>query len=143
MRRRKRLTGARLLTFVEDFALFADGFDATMLLMDKTFSLLLSLGLHIHETKGHDVATQVGDYLGMPLNFQCGGLPRPDREVKGYREARHSAPLQGSCKQEVGKRKTSGLARGAGSFSSPRHSRDNLFPMRTSRCRQLGKVLDR
>ena len=43
LRRRKRLTGARLLPFADDFALFADGFDATMFLKDKTFSLLLSI----------------------------------------------------------------------------------------------------
>ena len=57
---------------MDDFALFEEGFEATMVLKERTFPLLLSLGLHIHETKGHHIATQVGDHLGMPLDFRCG-----------------------------------------------------------------------
>jgi len=83
LRRRKRLTGARLLPFVDDFALFPEGFDATMLLNDKIFSLLLSLGLHIHETKGHHIATQVGDHMGMTLDFKCGVFRAPIEKLKG------------------------------------------------------------
>ena len=71
------------MPFVDDFALFADGFDATMLLKDKTFSLLLSLGLHIHETKGHHVATQVGDHVGMTLDVKCGVFRSPIEKLKG------------------------------------------------------------
>ena len=63
LRRRKRLTGARLLPFVDNFALFADGFDAAMVLKDRALALQLRLGLHIYETKGHHVATQVRDHL--------------------------------------------------------------------------------
>jgi len=69
LRRRKRLTGARLLPSVDDFAMFADGFDATMLLKDKTFSRVLPMGLYIYETKRHHVATQVGDNMCMTLDF--------------------------------------------------------------------------
>ncbi len=63
--------------------MFEDGLDATMLLKDKTFSLLLSLGLHIHETKGHHIATQVGDHLGMTLDFKCGVFRAPIEKLKG------------------------------------------------------------
>jgi len=78
------MTGARLLLpFMDDFALFAEGFDATMLLKDKTFSLLLSLGLHIHETKGHHIATQVGDHMGMTLDFKCGVFRAPIKNFNG------------------------------------------------------------
>jgi hypothetical protein len=72
-----------LLPFVDDFALFAEGFDATMALKEKTFSLLLALGLHIHETKGHHIATQVGDHLGMTLDFKCGVFRAPIEKLKG------------------------------------------------------------
>ena len=61
-----------MLPFVPDFALLTDGFDATMLIKEKTFALLLSLGLHIHKTKGQHVATQVGDHLGMTLDLLYG-----------------------------------------------------------------------
>jgi hypothetical protein len=71
-----------LLPFVDDFALFAEGFDATMGLKERTFSLLLSLGFHIHETKGHHIATQVGDHLGMTLDFKCGVFRAPIEKLK-------------------------------------------------------------
>ncbi len=47
IRRRRRLTGARLLPSVDDFALFAKSFAAAMELKDVTFSLLNGLGLHM------------------------------------------------------------------------------------------------
>jgi hypothetical protein len=84
LRRRTPLTGARLLPFVDNnIALFADGFDATMVLKDKTFALLRSLGLHIHEMKGHHVATQVGDRLVMTLEYECGVFRAPIEKLKG------------------------------------------------------------
>ncbi len=70
IRRRRGLTGARLLPFVDDFALFAKSFAAAMELKDVTFSLLNGLVLHIHPTKGHHIATQVGDHLDMTLDFE-------------------------------------------------------------------------
>jgi hypothetical protein len=70
--RRRRLTGARLLPFVVDFTMFAKSFAAAMELKDVTFFLLNGLGLHIHPTKGHHIATQVGDHLGMTLDFERG-----------------------------------------------------------------------
>jgi hypothetical protein len=71
------------MPFVNDFALYADGFDATMLLKDKTLSLLLSLGLYIHETKGYHVATQVGHHMGMTLDFQCEVFRALTEKLKG------------------------------------------------------------
>ena len=55
--RRRRLTGARLLPFVDDFAMFAKSFATAMELKDVTFSLLNGLGLHIRPTNGHHLAT--------------------------------------------------------------------------------------
>jgi hypothetical protein len=72
LRRRRHLTGARVLPFVDDFAMFAVGFAETMLLTNKTFALLRSVGLHIHETKGHHVVIRMGYYRGMTLDFKCG-----------------------------------------------------------------------
>jgi hypothetical protein len=43
---RRRLTGAMLLPFVNDFALFANSLDAAMELKEVTFTLLDDLGLH-------------------------------------------------------------------------------------------------
>ena len=57
IRRRRRLTGARLLPFVDDFALFAKSSEAPMELKDVTFALLGHLGLNIHPTKGYHTAT--------------------------------------------------------------------------------------
>ena len=71
------MTGARLLPFVDDFALFAKSFAAAMELKEVTFSLLNGLGLHIHPTKGHHIATQVGDHLGMTLDFKRGLFVAP------------------------------------------------------------------
>ena len=52
IRRRRRLLGARLLPFVDDFALFAKSFDAAMKLKETIFALLGVLGQHIHTTNG-------------------------------------------------------------------------------------------
>ena len=56
IRRRRRLSGAKLLTFVDDCALFSKSFDAAMRLKELTFALLTDLGLHIHPTKGYYTA---------------------------------------------------------------------------------------
>ncbi len=50
--RRRRLSGARLLPFVDDFALFPKSFNAAMELKEVTFALLGDLRLHIHPPKG-------------------------------------------------------------------------------------------
>ena len=77
IRRRRRLTGDNLLPFVDDFALFAKSFAAAMELKEVTFSLLNGLGLHIHSTKMHHIATRVGDHLGMALDFERGLFVAP------------------------------------------------------------------
>ncbi len=51
-RRRRVLTGARLLPFVDDFAMFAHGYDNTLALKERTFKVLLDLGLKVYPTKG-------------------------------------------------------------------------------------------
>ncbi len=57
LRRQHLRTGARLLPFVDDFAVFANGFDETMRRKSETFALVNSLGLSIHPTKGYNTAT--------------------------------------------------------------------------------------
>jgi hypothetical protein len=64
------------------------------------FSLLLSLGLHIHETKGHHVATQGADHHGMTVAFQCGVFRAPIEELKGI--AKLAAQLL--CREAANKR---------------------------------------
>jgi len=67
VRMRQRPTGARLLPFVDDFALFAISFAAAMELKDVSFALIDDLGLRIHSTKGYHTAIQKGDHLGMTI----------------------------------------------------------------------------
>ncbi len=57
LRRRRLRTGARHLPFVDDFAVFASGFDETMCRKDETFALVNSLGLNIHPTNGYHTNT--------------------------------------------------------------------------------------
>jgi hypothetical protein len=52
-RRSRMLIGARLLPFVDDFALFDTSFDKTLELKDYTFAVLTGLGLKIHPTPRH------------------------------------------------------------------------------------------
>jgi hypothetical protein len=47
------LIGARLLPFVDDFALFGLLYDETLKLKNVSFDLLMGIGLKIHPTKGH------------------------------------------------------------------------------------------
>jgi hypothetical protein len=51
--RRRRLTGTRLLPFVDDFAIFAKSFILAMKLKEMTFALLKALSLQIHPEKGY------------------------------------------------------------------------------------------
>ena len=57
LRRRRMLTGTRLLPFVDDFAVFANGFDETTRRKNETFAPVNSLGLTIHPTKGYHTST--------------------------------------------------------------------------------------
>ena len=52
-RRRRKLTGARLLPFVDDFAPFEVSYDETLKLKVYTFTMLTRLWLKIHPTQGH------------------------------------------------------------------------------------------
>ena len=76
------LTGTRLLPFVDDFAVFANGFDETMRRKNETFALVDNLGLNIHPTKGYHTATQVGEHLGMGFNFEHGVFRAPVTKLK-------------------------------------------------------------
>ncbi len=63
IRRRRRLTRAMLLLFMEDFAIFAKSFDVVMELKEVTFALFNDIGLLMHPTKGYHTAARAGDHL--------------------------------------------------------------------------------
>ncbi len=82
LRRQRMRTGAQLLPFVDDFAVFASGFDETMRRKNETFALVNSLGLSIHPTKGYHTATQVGEHLGMEMDFEKGIFRAPVKKLR-------------------------------------------------------------
>jgi len=57
---------------VDDFAVFANGFDKTMRRKNETFALVSRLSLNIHPTKGYYTVTQVGKHIGMVMNLKKG-----------------------------------------------------------------------
>ena len=75
-------TGARLLPFVENFAVFANGFDETMRHKNETFALVNSLGLNIHPIKAYHTAIQVGEHLGMEMDFEKGVFRAPVKKLR-------------------------------------------------------------
>jgi hypothetical protein len=82
LRRRRMRTGAWLLPFVDDFAVFENGFDETMRRKNETFALVNSLGLNIHPAKGYHTTTQVGEHLGMEMNFEEAVLRAPVKKLR-------------------------------------------------------------
>ncbi len=81
-RRRRRLTRARILPFVDDFALFDTSFDKTLELKDYTFALLTRLSLKIHPTKGHFILILIGEPLGMINDMKEGQIVAPTANLK-------------------------------------------------------------
>jgi hypothetical protein len=81
-RRRRRLNGAGLLPFVDDFALLEVSYDETLKLEDYIFTLLMGLGLKIHPTKGHFDPAFIGEHLGMIIDMQVGQLIDPIVKLK-------------------------------------------------------------
>ncbi len=73
------MTGAKLLPFVDDFALFVKSFAATMELKDVTFTLLDDLGLNIHSTKEYHTAIQDGEHLGMVIDTKKSEIRAPTK----------------------------------------------------------------
>ncbi len=57
LRRQRMRTGAQLLSFVDDIAVFANGYAETMRRKNEIFALLNSPGLSNHPTKGYHIAT--------------------------------------------------------------------------------------
>ncbi len=76
------LTGARLLAFVDDIALFEVSYDETLKLKDYTFTLLTKLGLKIHLTKGHFDPILIGEHLGMIIDMQVGQFSASTAKLK-------------------------------------------------------------
>ena len=64
------MTGARLLPFVDDFALFAKSFEAASELKDITFFLLGDLGMNIYPTRRYNTAIHVGDHMGLTIDME-------------------------------------------------------------------------
>ncbi len=85
-RRRRRLTRARLLPFVDDFALFDTSFDKTLKLKDYTFVLLTGPGLKINSTKGHFIPILIGEHLGMIIDMKEGQFVAPTAKLKQIAE---------------------------------------------------------
>jgi hypothetical protein len=80
-RRRRRLNGARLLPFVDDFALFGASYDKTLELKIVTFDLTTGLGLKIHPTKGHFIPILIGEHLGMIIDMEKGQFVAPTAKL--------------------------------------------------------------
>ena len=78
-RRRRRFTGARLLPFVDDLALFAVSYEETLKLENITFALLTRLGLKIHPMKGHFIPILIGEHLGMIIDMKEGQFAAPTK----------------------------------------------------------------
>jgi hypothetical protein len=82
-RRRRRLTRARLLSFVDDFAMFEGTYDKTALaLANCAFALMTSWGLKRHPTKGYVLPNSVGGHLGMTLDIEKGEFRAPTAKLK-------------------------------------------------------------
>ena len=79
--RRRLRSGARLIPFVDDFAVFANSFDEIMRRKNETFALVNNLGLSIHPTKGCHIATQVGEHLGMEMDCEKGVFRAPVKKL--------------------------------------------------------------
>ncbi len=62
--------------------MFAHGYDHTMSLKERTFALLLYLGLKVYTTKGYFLPTQVGEHLGMVLDYVLGEFRAPTTKLK-------------------------------------------------------------
>ncbi len=80
-RRRRRLTGARLLPFVDDFALFEVSYDETLKLKVYTFAVLTGLGLKIHPTKGNFDPVFIGEHLGMIIDIKVEHFVAPTSKL--------------------------------------------------------------
>ena len=76
-RRRRRRTGARLLPFVDDFALFESSLPACVERQVQVFALLDDLGLKIHPNKGYHTPVQAGLHLGLEIDFAQGVFRAP------------------------------------------------------------------
>ncbi len=75
-------TGARLLPFVDDFALFKVTYDETLKLKDYIFTLLTEMGLKILPNKGHFDPILIGEHLGIIIDMQMGQFVAPTAKLK-------------------------------------------------------------
>ena len=80
-RRRRRRTGARLLPFADDFAMFESSAEACLERKTQTFALLSDLGLDIHPNKGYHTPVQVGEHVGLEIDFVQGVFRAPQQKL--------------------------------------------------------------
>jgi hypothetical protein len=66
---------------VDDFAMFAHGYDNTLALKERALKLLSDLGLKAHPTKGYFLPTQVGEHLGMVVDYVLGEFRAPTAKL--------------------------------------------------------------
>jgi hypothetical protein len=76
------LTETRLHPFVDDFAVFANGFDENTRRKNETFAFVNVLGMNIHSTKGYHTATQVGEHIRLEMDFELGVFWAPVKKLK-------------------------------------------------------------
>ncbi len=62
--------------------MFAHGYDNILALKERTFKLLLDLGLKVYPTKGYFLPTQVGEHLSMVLDYVLEEFRAPTVKLK-------------------------------------------------------------
>ena len=122
-RRRRRLTGARLLPFVDDFALFAVSYEEALKLKTFVFTLLTGLGLKIHPSKGRFDPILIGEHLGMIIGMKEGQFVAPTTKLNQIAILAKNAAMSSSSPQALGQRKDPSLPSREGSISTPGNSR--------------------
>jgi hypothetical protein len=142
-RRRRRLTGARLLPFVDDFALFEVSYDETLKLKVYTFTLLTGLGLKIHPTKGHFDPILIGEHLGMIIDMKVGQFVAPTAKLKQIATLAKTLLCRAAAHKRWVSVKTLCLLSRKGTVPALGHSRGQILSTGTSRRDRLCKVLVR
>ncbi len=87
---------------MDDFAVFAKGFDEIMRRKDEAFALVNSLGLTIHPIKSYYTATQMGEHLGMEMDFEHGVFRAPVKKLKDISAIRQKIIVHDSREQALG-----------------------------------------
>ena len=76
------LTKARLLPFVDVFALFEQSYDTSLKLKAYTNALFTGLGLTILPSKGHIIHILVGEHMDMIIDTKVEKFVAPSAKLK-------------------------------------------------------------